>query len=94
MGRKFKAPRRDDDEQWRKVELLVDHGFLFERAYDRPEIARYPRTLAEAREFVRRTGRKAIAATEPQPARGWRRDSSQLMCDRMLRPAKRKRQRR
>jgi hypothetical protein len=54
MGRKFKAPRRDDDEQWRKVELLIDHGIFFDRGTDPAMSGRsYPRTLAEARTLVR-----------------------------------------
>lgn len=29
MGKDFKAPRRDDERQWRKLALLVERGLLF-----------------------------------------------------------------
>jgi predicted RNA-binding Zn-ribbon protein involved in translation (DUF1610 family) len=55
LGRKFKAPSREDDEQWRKVELLYSHGFRFQNVYDTTgRLVRYPTSLKEARDFVRR----------------------------------------
>ena len=33
LGRHFKAPRRDADEQWAKVCFLVKHGFFFQRPH-------------------------------------------------------------
>src|SRR6476660_1589068 len=38
MGRTFKAPRRNDAEQWAKVQLLYAHGFRFfsYRSFDAP----------------------------------------------------------
>ena len=59
MASKFKAPRRTDDEQWRKVELLYEHGFRFESLYACHEngsaiAVRYPASYEEALEFVRR----------------------------------------
>ena len=29
MGRDFKAPKQKDVDQWRKVEILFEHGFTF-----------------------------------------------------------------
>ena len=55
FSRKFKAPRRTDDEQWRKVELLYSHGFRFQSVRDNSGlVVRYPVSLEEARDFVRR----------------------------------------
>lgn len=55
LSRRFKAPTKTDDEQWRKIELLCRHGFRFHRVYDASGMGvRYPATLKEAREFVRR----------------------------------------
>jgi hypothetical protein len=46
-----------DTEQWRKVELLVAHGFLFQSVYEQSEGVGqhkvvYPSTLIEAEAFV------------------------------------------
>jgi hypothetical protein len=57
LNRKFKAPRRDDLDQWRKVEFLVHHGFRFQSLSDgEGHFIAYPETLNEAMEFVRRYG--------------------------------------
>lgn len=55
LGRHFKTPKKSDDTQWKKVALLVEHGFLFQKI--RPdrnsgESVTYPKTLEEAKEFV------------------------------------------
>jgi len=47
MGRAFRAPRRDNVDQWRKVEVLARAGFT-SWSY----VGRYPDTIAEARRFV------------------------------------------
>ncbi len=49
MGRDFKPPKRRNEQQWRKLELLVSEGITFDscgcgRRADPP-----PRTLAQAR---------------------------------------------
>ncbi|MBA3461469.1 MAG: hypothetical protein H0T46_16025 [Deltaproteobacteria bacterium] len=55
LSRKFKAPSRADEEQWRKVEFLYRHGFRFQSVYDKTgRVVRYPESLKEARDFVRR----------------------------------------
>ena len=54
-GRKFKPPKRSDLQQWEKVRLLLEHGFrFFSVRDDSGRYARYPNTLAEARECVRK----------------------------------------
>ena len=57
LGRKFAAPRAADTEQWKKVQFLVEHGFLFQSVYEASEYGgkrnvSYPATLEEARAFV------------------------------------------
>ncbi len=56
LSRKFKAPRASARKQWEKVKYLVDHGFPFESVYHDGQPVRYPKTLAEAKEFVERYG--------------------------------------
>lgn len=49
LTRKFKPPKRSDIAQWRKVEALVRHGFLF-WSLGEP----YPDTLNEVDAFARK----------------------------------------
>lgn len=55
LGRHFKPPKKSDTAQWKKVEYLIGHGFVFqkirtiENSYDSVP---YPETLAQAKEFV------------------------------------------
>jgi hypothetical protein len=63
LGRHFKAPKKSDSAQWKKVEFLVDHGFLFQKIrLDKNgyESVPYPDTLAEAKEFVEKYKQYAI----------------------------------
>ena len=55
FGRHFKAPKRSDLKQWKKVAYLFEHGFRFQKI--RPvknslESVPYPETLEAARDFV------------------------------------------
>lgn len=55
VGRHFKAPKKSDNAQWKKVAFLIEHGFLFQKIRLDPnsyESVPYPKTLAEAKEFV------------------------------------------
>lgn len=57
LSRKFSAPATNDSLQWKKVQLLVEHGFLFQSVYEPTESGgqqktRYPETLEQAKEFV------------------------------------------
>jgi hypothetical protein len=56
LGRDFKAPRRADKNQWRKVELLAKNGITFESCGCTGPGYR-PRTLAEAKMDVVVAGR-------------------------------------
>jgi len=71
LGRKFHTPRHSDREQWKKVELLVKHGFRFETVYrainSGGQIAvPYPRSLSEVRDFVAEFRGQAL---HPEPVR-------------------------
>ena len=64
LSRKFKAPKARDLSQWSKVRYLVDHGFRFYPVYEQLDSGalmrvEYPRTLAEAQEFVAVHSREA-----------------------------------
>ena len=55
FGRHFKAPRKADASQWRKVRFLFEHGFRFQKIRVGPghhDTVPYPETLEEAKEFV------------------------------------------
>jgi hypothetical protein len=55
LSRKFSAPASIDIPQWKKVQFLVDHGFLFQSVRDttgRGGHISYPATLGEAKVFV------------------------------------------
>jgi hypothetical protein len=55
LNRKFSAPAATDKAQWRKVEFLVEHGFVFQTVYETPrggKAVSYPATLEEAKGFV------------------------------------------
>jgi hypothetical protein len=54
MNRKFKAPPAVDIKQWAKVQFLSEHGFRFGSIVDEDGYrVPYPKTLQEARKFVR-----------------------------------------
>ena len=48
-GSEFRPPSRQLLDQWSKAELLIRRGFLFHK-----DAGPYPKTLSEARVFVRR----------------------------------------
>ena len=63
FGRHFKAPKKTDRKQWRKVRFLFEHGFRFQKirlTRDAVESVPYPDTLEEAREFVEKYKDQAI----------------------------------
>lgn len=53
MGRAFKAPKKTDSEQWKKVERLWLAGFRFFPNTGWRDVASYPDRLLEVEEFVR-----------------------------------------
>lgn len=61
LDRKFSAPKSNDLAQWKKVQLLVNNGFLFQSIYEPQQEGgkyighrriSYPKNLEEAIEFV------------------------------------------
>ncbi len=55
LSRNFSAPKTNDEKQWKKVAFLIEQGFLFQHVYQNEwggQYAAYPKTLAEASEFV------------------------------------------
>lgn len=63
LGRHFKAPKKSDVTQWKKVVYLVHHGFYFQKI--RPIknsyfSVSYPSTLAEAKVFVKKYKKHAL----------------------------------
>jgi hypothetical protein len=53
MGRAFKAPRKADAEQWKKVEALWQAGFRFWSQWS-SEIEPLPKRLREVEDFIKR----------------------------------------
>ena len=65
FGRYFKPPKKSDNAQWKKIEYLVEHGFVFQTIYEQREDSgyykvSYPKTLAEAKDFVVKYKHKAV----------------------------------
>ena len=53
LYRHFKAPPKDDIQQWKKVEFLIQNGFRFNHQLDGNGcVVPYPTTMAEAKNFV------------------------------------------
>jgi hypothetical protein len=68
LGRKFHAPKRSELRQWRKVQFLVEHGFLFQSVYKLSlsggqQTVPYPRTRREAIEFVQIYRDQAVSSS-------------------------------
>ena len=63
LSRKFKAPATRAKAQWEKVRLLVENGFLFYSVYERTSWGEvgvaYPKSVKEARKFIRGNLRQA-----------------------------------
>jgi DNA-directed RNA polymerase subunit RPC12/RpoP len=63
MGRAFNAPKRNDDEQWRKVQKLYALGFRFHRyGGDYPSL---PERLREVDRFVEEFPEHELRVAEP-----------------------------
>ena len=54
MGRTFKAPKRDDTAQWKKVQALWNAGFRFSSYRSCPDAEPLPATLSEVQDFIAR----------------------------------------
>jgi len=61
---RFRAPKKTDDAQWKKVQFLFEHGFRFQKVYlkqgDMWTRKRYPGTLEEAKDFIERFADQAV----------------------------------
>ena len=63
LGRHFKAPKKSDIAQWKKVAYLVHHGFYFQKIRPIKNSycnVSYPSTLAEAKVFVKKYKKHAL----------------------------------
>lgn len=63
FGRHFKAPKRSDLKQWKKIAFLFEHGFRFQKirlVKNSLESIPYPDTLEDAKEFVEKYKDHAI----------------------------------
>ncbi|WNC68599.1 hypothetical protein RI845_00280 [Thalassotalea nanhaiensis] len=64
FGRHFKAPKKTDSKQWKKIEFLFQHGFKFQKiriGSGHHDVVNYPDTLEQAREFVVKYKNHAIS---------------------------------
>ena len=52
MGRAFKAPKKSDTEQWKKVEVLWNAGFRFVPNTRWSEVEPYPEKLRDVAAFI------------------------------------------
>lgn len=69
LGRKFHAPKKNETVQWKKVQFLATHGFLFQSIYiatpsGGKQVVPYPRTLKEAIAFVLAYREQAVSASQ------------------------------
>lgn len=78
LSRNFKAPRKDDKEQWEKVEFLVNNGFRFFSHYKRADGSPIPiDTLEQAKEFIEKHFKKKRLA-QPVTSRATKREEAKL----------------
>jgi hypothetical protein len=57
MGRSFKTPKKNDDEQWEKVRRLWQAGFRFDSYRSYPDAEPLPERLSEVEDFISRNPR-------------------------------------
>jgi hypothetical protein len=58
-----------DAEQWQKVQLLVDNGFLFQSIYDQKHgglNVKYPTTLRETPAWIAKWKRESVPASSAE----------------------------
>ena len=71
MNHRFRPPKKDDIKKWDTVRYLVQNGFVYQHVYAKIEMkgnvvtsvqdyVRYPETLKEAEEFVKKYKRQAL----------------------------------
>jgi len=55
FGRNFHTPKTSDSAQWEKIEFLFNNGFRFQKIYNASyQTIPYPKTLDEAKDFVKK----------------------------------------
>lgn len=67
FGRHFKAPKKSDLKQWKKIQYLFENGFRFQKIRKGPghhDVVPYPETLEEAKDFVIKYKRYAFEPDE------------------------------
>jgi hypothetical protein len=68
MGRSFKAPRKNDKEQWLKVQALYSHGFRFFSYRSFPEAPKLPERRKDIEAFVAAYPNHPFRASAPNKA--------------------------
>jgi len=64
MGRGFKAPKKSDLEQWKKVEALWREGFRFLSHERWREVEPYPERCRDVETFVRQNPKHPFRVTD------------------------------
>ena len=64
----FRPPKAKDDKGWKKVQLLAENGFFFQKIYENGrhngEIQPYPRSIEEVEGFVTKFKSQSISPEE------------------------------
>jgi len=66
MGRSFKAPRKNNTKQWKKVQRLWEAGYRFPTNSSQ-DAADYPKRLSEVDEFIRQNPKHPFRLKEHWP---------------------------
>ena len=54
LSRKFKAPKKNNLEEWRVIEILVKAGFTYQTIYiGNGQLAEYPRKVKDTEAFIK-----------------------------------------
>lgn len=65
MGRSFRAPKKSDEEQWKKVEALWAAGFRFHSYRSNSDTEPLPERLREGEDFIRRNPQHPMRVRPP-----------------------------
>lgn len=61
VDQKFQPPKKTDKKGWELAEFLIHHGFVFQRITDETHVyVSYPKSIEEAKEFVKKYKDKVI----------------------------------
>ena len=67
FGRHFKPPKSTDKKQWDKIRFLFENGFRFQKIRiddSHQHTVPYPKTLTEAKEFIKKYKEYALKYTK------------------------------